>query len=208
MSFYEYWTGKDINLSQLWDDYEQGFGYIDKYKTTQAYLIQFTFNNPPAYLPLFNIEVILKTMKAYFHEVKLLSLNQEDYNDAGPLFLYEISRGSAVWSFLAGLRHLILFGTTLADEQLKNLLLDNKLKQLEILDRKMEVLKKHFGDSVSPEDFRRFLSANKKKDLQVAIDKLLSQNIEKVEISKEPFAGNIDTTRKSLINVKKELGES
>lgn len=32
MSFYEYWIGKDINLKQLWDDYERGTGYMDKYK--------------------------------------------------------------------------------------------------------------------------------------------------------------------------------
>lgn len=205
MSFYEYWIGKDINLKQLWSDYEEGFGYMDKYRTMRVHLIQFTFENPPIHLPLFNLEVVLKTMKAYFHEMKILSLSHEEYNEAGPLFVYEINRGSAIWSFLASLRHLILFGTTLADEQLKNLILDNQLKGLEILDKKIEVLKKHFGNSVDSRDFRNFLSAHKSEDLQVAINKLLSQGIKKVEISKEQFTGDIDKVKKSLIDIKKEL---
>ena len=205
MSFYEYWIGKDINLKQLWDDYERGTGYMDKYKAMQVHLIRFTFKEQPARLPLFNLEAVLKTMKAYFHEMKVLSLSQEEYNEAGPLFVYEINRGSAIWSFLASLRHLILFGTTLADEQLKNLVLDNKLKGLDILDKKLEILKKYFGESVNSTDFHNFFSANKQEDLQVAVNKLLSQGIEKVEISQEPFAGDIDKTKKSLIDIKKEL---
>src|SRR3989338_3986258 len=187
MSFYEYWIGKGINLRQLWEDYEQGTGYIDKYGGMDVHLVQFTFKDPPVSLPLFNLEAVLKTMKAYFHEIKVLSLSQEEYSEAGPLFVYEINRGSAIWSFLASLRHLVLFGTTLADEQLKNLMFDNKLKKMEIIDKKIEVLKKHFGDSVNPEDFRNFLAANKEPELQIAVNKLLSQGIEKVEISKEPF---------------------
>jgi hypothetical protein len=145
-------------------------------------------------------------MKAYFHEVKALSLSPEEYNEAGPLFVYEINRGSAIWSFLASLRHLLLFGTTLADEQLKNLMLDNDLKKLEIIDKKISILRKHFGDSVSSEDFNNFLAAKKEPDLQIAVNKLLSQGIEKVEVSKEPFIGDIDKTRKSLVDIKKELG--
>jgi hypothetical protein len=205
MSFYEYWIGKGINLRQLWEDYEQGTGYIDKYRGMDVHLVQFTFKDPPVSLPLFNLEVVLKTMKAYFHEIKVLSLSQEEYNEAGPLFVYEINRGSAIWSFLASLRHLVLFGTTLADEQLKNLMFDNELKKLEIVDKKIKVLRKHFGDSINPEDFRNFLAANKEPGLQIAVNKLLSQGIEKVEISKEPFLGDINATKKSLIDIKKEL---
>lgn len=207
MSFYEYWIGKDINLKQLWDDYDQGRGYIDKYNIMRVHLIQLTFKEPPGHLPLFNLEAVLKTMKAYFHEVKVLSLSQEEYNEAGPLFVYEIKRGSTVWSFLAGLRHLILFGTTLADEQLKNLMLDNKIKGLELIDRKLELLKKHFGNSVNSADFHNFLSADKPEDLQIAVNKLLSQGIEKVEISQEPFVGDIDQVKRSLVDIKKELNK-
>lgn len=205
MSFDEYWIGKGTNLRELWDDYEQGVGYKDKYKTMQVHLIQFCFKEPIAQLPLFNLEVVLKTMKAYFHEVKILSLSREEYNEAGPLFVYEINRGSAIWSFLASLRHLLLFGTTLADEQLKNLMLDNDLKKLEIIDKKINILKKHFGNSVNSEDFHNFLAARKEPDLQMAVTKLLSQGIGKVEISKEPFTGDINKARKSLVDIKKEL---
>ncbi len=100
---------------------------------------------------------------------------------------------------------MILFGTTLADEQLKNLMLDNKLKGMEILDKKIEILRKHFGNSVNREDFNNFLSAHAQEDLQIAVTRLLSQGIKKVEISKEPFIGDIDKAKKSLIDIKQEL---
>ena len=207
MSLYEYWIGKGIDLRKLLADYEGGSGYMDKYETMEVHLIQFTFQNPPSHLPLFNLEAVLKTLKAYFHEIKLLSLSQSEYDKAGPLFVYEINRGSSIWSFLGGLRHLILFGTTLADEQLKNLLLDNKVKELEILDKKTEFLKKHFGSAVEKRDFQQFMQAQKSDELRMAINKLLESGVVKVEISKEPFQGDINDTKRSLIDVKKELGE-
>lgn len=206
MSVDEYWIGKGIDLRRVWDDYEQGAGYIYKYSTMSPHLIQFTFSNPEAKSPLFNYEAVLKTMKAYFHESKYLSLSQNDYNNAGPLFLYEINRGSAIWSFLGGVRQLILFGTTLADEQLKNLLLDNQLKDLSILDKKIEILKKYFGDSAEMKDFRQFMSAKKPEDLRKAVNRMMLEGIEKVEISTVPFKGNIQEVKASLVDIKKELG--
>jgi hypothetical protein len=207
VSLYEYWIGKGIDLRKLWADYEGGAGYMNKFEAMDVHLIQFTFKNPPSHLPLFNLEVVLKTLKAYFHEIKLLSLSQSKYDEAGPLFVYEINRGSSIWSFLGGLRHLVLFGTTLADEQLKNLLLDNTIKELEILDKKVDVLKKHFGSAVEKRDFQQFMQAQKPDDLKAAINKLFGAGIGKIEISKESFKGNIDDTKKSLINIKKELEE-
>lgn len=208
MSVYEYWIGKDINLKNIWADYEEGLGYVEKYKAMEVYLIQFTFNNPASDLPLFNLEVLLKTFKAYFHEVKLLSLSPSEYNEAGPLFTYEINRGSAIWTFLGGLRHLVLFGTTIADEQVKNLMLDNTKKELEILDKKLELLQKYFGGAVDVKDFKKFMDARKPEDLNTAISKLQSFGIKKVEISQKPFEGDINNTRESLIDIKKELGNA
>ena len=161
----------------------------------------------PHNLPLFNLEVVPKTFKAYFHELKMLSLNQSEYNEAGPLFVYEINRGSSIWSFWGGLRHLVLFGTTLADEQLKNLLLDNKSKELEILDKKIDILEKHFSFAVEKRDFQQFMQAQKPDELKMAVNKLLESGVVKVEISKKPFQGDINDTKGSLIDVKKKLGE-
>jgi hypothetical protein len=208
MSLYEYWIGKEIDLGGVWDAYEQGAGYIDKFKSTENHLIRITFENPQVQYPLFEFEAVFKTMKAYFHEVKRLSLTDDEYNTAGPLYIYEVNRGSSIWSFLGGLRHLLLFGTTLGDESVKNLKLDNQLKELEIFEKKIEILKQHFGQAVHPEDFQRFMQARKPEELREAIGKVISLGIKKIEISKEPFRGDIEETREKLIDIKKEFEKS
>src|SRR3989338_3619306 len=181
MSVSEYWIGKGIDLNGVWGAYEQGAGYIEKFKSMETHLIRITFENPSMRYPLFEFEAVFKTMKAYFHEVKRLSLTNDEYNEAGPLFLYEVGRGSTIWSFLGGLRHLLLFGKTLSDESVKNLKLDNQLKELEIFEKKVAILKEHFGGAVHPEDFEKFIRARQPEELREALSKAMSRGIKKVE---------------------------
>lgn len=70
MSFYEYWIGKSIDLEGLWDDFENGQCYIEKYKTMRVHLLRLTFNHYTPDLPLFNHEAISKTVKDTFHDLK------------------------------------------------------------------------------------------------------------------------------------------
>lgn len=77
---------------------------------------------------------------------------------AGPLFIYEIDRGSGIWSFLGELRQLLLLGTTLADERVLGQELNN-------IDKKLEIIGRYFGNALHPEDFQQFMKARASRDL-------------------------------------------
>ena len=198
---YEYWIGRDVNYDQLWDDYDAGQGYVQKFRSMRVHLIRITLAEPAIHLPLFNHEAVFKTIKGYFHDLKQLCLSVNEYNTAGPLFLYSVDRGSGVWSFLGELRQLLLLGTTLADEKV----IGEKLSNME---KRIEFLRKHFGASVSPEDFQRFMTAKTPRQLEKAFHRLVEQGIKKVEISREPFIGDSKKIEGTLIDVKKLLSEA
>lgn len=198
---YEYWIGRDIDYDQLWDDYEAGQGYIQKFHSMRVHLIRITLAEPALPLPLFNHEAVFKTIKGYFHDLKQLCLPPDDYNTAGPLFLYSVDRASGIWSFLGELRQLLLLGTTLADEKVIGEKLSN-------MDKRIEFLRKHFGGAVSPEDFQMFMAAKTPRQLEKAFRRLVAQGIKKVEISREPFIGDPKMTETTLIDIKKLLSEA
>ena len=198
---YEYWIGKDVEYDQIWDAYDAGEGYIQKYHTMRIHLIRIKLKQPPLELPLFNHEAVFKTIKGYFHDLKHLCLSHDEYILAGPLFFYSVDRGSGIWSFLGELRQLLMLGTTLADEKVIGEKLSN-------MDRRMELLKKHFGGVVSPEDFQMFMRAKTPRQLEKAVQRLIDQGIEKVEISSEPFVGDIESTKSTLIDIKSVLNEA
>ena len=198
MSTYEYWIGQDIDFRSVWDDFESGFAYIDKYRTMDVHLMRLTFEQYPTNLPLFNHEAIFKTVKGYFHELKRTCMTKDEYVMAGPLFIYGIDRGSATWSFLGELRQLLLFGTTLADERIVGQKLDN-------IDKKLAIINRHFGGAYNPEDFQRFMRAKTSPDLEFAVRKLLHQKLRRIEISRESFIGEMDQKQRNLIELKSLL---
>ena len=197
MSMYEYWIGKNVDFRSVWNDFESGLGYIEKYNSMEVHLIRLTFEQYPSDLPLFNHEAVLKTIKGYFHDLKRICLTHQEYSVAGPLFIYDVRRDSGIWSFLGELRQLLLLGTTLADEKIVGQKIDN-------IDKKLKIISDYFGNSgaLYPEDFRQFMEANTPRELENAVQKLFQQKLLRVEISREPFTGNIGKTTESLIELK------
>jgi len=198
MDIYEYWIGDGIDYMNLWRAYEEGEGYKKKYSSMTVHLIQFTFKEQHYELPLFNHEAVYKTIKGYSHEIKRVCFSSGDYQRAGPIFLYELNRGSSIWSFLGELRQILLLGTTLADEKVIGQRLDN-------IDKKLEILRKYFGGAVNPEDFMKFMNAKTPDEIENAVHELIRQGIQKVEVSKIPFVGKIEDTKQKMIDIKKEL---
>lgn len=198
---YEYWIGKDVPYNDVWEAYEKGQGYIDKYHSMEVHLIQIKFQQQPKELPLFNFEAVYKTLKGYFHDLKYYCLDTQSYNSAGPLFIYSVERSSGVWEFLGELRQILFFGSTLSDEKLMGQKLDN-------IDKKMTLLRKYFGDSVVPEDYQKFMKANTPRQVEKAFQRLIKQQIESIKISQKPFLGNIEETKTSLIDIKSILNEA
>ena len=178
MSTYEYWIGRDVDVNQVWRDYEAGVGYESKFRQTTCHLLEIEFH-VAAGEPVFAFEAVFKTTKRYFHDLKKACLTPSEYDQAAPLYFYGVNRGSAIWQWLGELRQLILFGTTLGDEKVVGQTLDN-------MDKKLSILSKYFSSDVNPRDFAAFMRDKTAPDIQKAVQKMLKQRIKRVSISKEP----------------------
>lgn len=199
--FYEYWIGKGIDLRKYWNAYRNGKGYMQKFTDMECYVLEITFETPPKHLPLFNLEPVYKTIKSYYHELKKDILSPNEYNSAGPLFIYEINRGSGIWTFLGELWYTLVLGTTLSEEKIKGQRLDN-------LEKKLRMLKEYFGDAfVRPELFENFMRADTPIETQEALQNIFAERIQSLKISKQPFTGQIDENRKDMLDLKKLLPE-
>jgi hypothetical protein len=192
----EYWIGEGVNYDELWAAYESGEGYIRKYHSMRVHLLRITLREQSRELPLFNFEVVFKTLKGYFHDLKKNWLTQAEYNSAGPLFIYQVDRASGVWDLLGELRQLLMYGTSLSDEKLMGERLTN-------IDKRVEFLRKNFGNAISQGDVERFMSAKTPRQLDRAMKKLFSQGIQHVEVSTEPFEGEIRDTEATLVDLKR-----
>jgi hypothetical protein len=200
MSTYEYWIGQGVDFVGVWNNYESGLDYIDKYRTMRVHLIRFTFEQPPSNWPLFNHEAIYKTIKGYFHELKRLCFTEDEYAVAGPLFLYEIDRGSGIWSFLGEFRPLYLLAVTLVQEKIVG-------QRLENLEKMLEINNKYFGGAANINDFQQFMNATTPPDVQLGIRKLFDQRLQKIEISQESFTDSVPR-QLTMVDIKSPLPAS
>lgn len=193
MSFEEYWIGKGVNYEELWSNYEQGRGYLDKYRSMQVHLLQLSFQQYAPDLPLFNLEVVLKTSKGLFHDLKKTYLSPSEYDRAGPMFVYEIDRASEKWRFLGELKPLLLFGIAVWT-QIRKGTEQYKAERVALVD----CLLKRFPNA-NLEDVMKYVNSFPGKEQEMALEKLYSQNPRSVEISKLPFTGNISQSEKELL---------
>jgi hypothetical protein len=199
---YEYWIGKSINLKKYWAAYKNGKGYEKKFENMQTYVLEITFDIPGKQLPLFNLEPVYKTLKSYYHELKKDILSKQEYESAGPLFVYEINRGSGIWTLLGELWYTLVLGTTLTEEKIKGQRLDN-------LEKKLKVMKEYFGDeNVRPELFENFMRADTPIETQEALQNLFDEKIKAIRISKHPFSGAIEENRREMIDIKGLLSDN
>ena len=63
MSVENYWMGKDLDLESLWRDFDAGSGYIHKVSGSSLHVVRLTFDGRSVRLPLFDHEVLFKTVK-------------------------------------------------------------------------------------------------------------------------------------------------
>jgi len=200
MDFYEYWIGRDIDLENIWEIFDEGKGYIEKYKAREAYMLRLHFDGYSSDLPLFDHEAILKTIKGLFHDLKKECLTESEYDHFGPIFLYDVNRGSSILTFLAELKPLVMFALGLAAailwkwEELEGKNLDN-------LSKKIDIIKKLYPHA-SDLDVQNFIKALTFIGRNKVIERLAQQGLKKIEVSKSIFKGK--KTRKWLKFNKKE----
>ena len=197
--FYEYWIGQDIDLRKYWNAYHNGKGYENKFMDMRCHVFEITFQKTDKELPLFNLEPIYKTLRAYYHDFKKDCLSRDEYNSSGPFFIYEINRGSGIWTWLGELYYILVLGTTLTEEKIKGQRLDN-------LDKKLKLLKEHFGDINVREDlFEAFMRASTPDEMENALQNLFEEKIQSIRISKYPIITTVEEARKEMIDIGKVL---
>jgi len=82
-------------------DFDDGSGYIKKVSSSRLHLLRLTFGDHPVRLPIFDLEVLYKTVKGTFHDVKAECMTPAEYNRAAPIFLHRLDRSSGIFEFLA-----------------------------------------------------------------------------------------------------------
>jgi hypothetical protein len=196
MSVEEYWIGRGVDYQAVWRSYEDGLGYISKFGGMRVHALRIELARFPRDLPLFNHEAVYKTIKGYFHDLKQQCLSPEEYDVAGPLFLYSVERASGIWTFLGELPQLLLLGTTLADGKVMG-------QSLENLDTKLSILRKHFDPAaVRTDAFKAFIRAKTPRELRFAVGRLIDQGMLKLSISVQPFDGDILAAERSMTDLR------
>jgi len=196
MSVEEYWIGRGVDYQAVWQSYEDGLGYIDKFRTMGVHVLRIELAEFPSHLPLFNHEAVYKTIKGYFHDLKQQCFSPDEYAVAGPLFLYSVERASGIWTFLGELPQLVLLGATLAEGKVMGQYLEN-------LDAKLSILRRHFGEAAVRSDaFQAFVGAATPRQAQAAVARLVDQGMLRLAISTQPFDGDMRRAEISMIDLK------
>ena len=184
MSVEQYWMGKGLNLDVLWRDFDNGSGYIQKVGASELHLLRLTFAGHPTHLPLFDHEVVFKTVKGTFHDVKAECLTPTAYDDATPIFLYRVERGSGVFEFLAQFDPLMTWVVALGAAAMwyRNSLASDQ----EFDEKRLGFIRKQFPNA-SLSDVQAYMKAWTTFGRRRVLQRLIGQNLERVEVSKSPY---------------------
>ncbi|MBN1808254.1 MAG: hypothetical protein JW909_04240 [Planctomycetes bacterium] len=202
MSKEKYWIGKGLDLEQLWQDYDDGQGYIQKVAGSELHLLRLTFANHPAHLPLFDHEAIYKTVKGTFHEVKAECLTREAYDRAAPIFLYRVDRGSGIFEFLAQFDPLMTWVVALgaAATWYRRALSDDQ----ELDKRRLTFIRANFPNA-SASDVRAYMRAWTTFGRRRVLHRLIGQELHRVEVSKNPVDAKHLEQPQEMVDVGKLL---
>jgi hypothetical protein len=183
MSVEHYWMGKGLDLDGLWQDFDNGSGYIQKVGSSRLHLLRLTFDNHPERLPLFDFEVLFKTVKGTFHDVKAQCLTPEAYDRAAPIFLHRVDRGSGIFEFLAQLDPLMTWVVALgaaATWYRKSFAADQELDE-----KRLTFIRTNFPNA-SNSDIQAYMKAWTTFGRRQVLHHLIGQHLGRVEVSKTP----------------------
>ena len=194
MDYQEYWIGRNVDLDRLWRSYSEGLSYTNKYDPSNYFELKFHFSKYDKDDPLFNFEVIQKSLKGIYHEIKQECLTPREYVDAGPLYIQQVERGSEIWTLLVeqipGL--LYLFGFLGAIKGY----VEYDQANISSIDTKLKIIDDHFPNA-SEQNKSRFLKAWNFYQRNRAIQKLVDEGLTKLEMSDKPQT-QIDTSTKII----------
>ena len=183
MSVEQYWMGKGLDLDDLWRDFDAGAGYMQKVAESPLYLLRLTFGGHPPHLPLFDHEAVYKTVKGTFHDVKAECFTAEAYDEAAPIFLYRVDRGSGIFEFLAQFDPLITWVVALGSAAVwyrKALSADQEFDE-----KRLGFIRTSFPNA-STSDVQAYMKAWTTFGRRKVLQRLLMQNLDRVEVSAFP----------------------
>ncbi|HMP77496.1 MAG TPA: hypothetical protein PKE12_14460 [Kiritimatiellia bacterium] len=198
MTFEEYWMGKGIDLDALWDNYESGQGYVHKVSESELHLLRLTFSSPPSNIPLFDHELIYKTVKGTFHDVKKECFSKERYNHAAPIFLRKVDRGSGIFEFLGQFDPVLTWVAAISG----GMLLYRKLLSADqdYDDKRLGFLLKHFPQT-SQEEIGAYMKAWTTFGRRKVMQRLIAHGLQKVEVSTSPVTQEIEIEVPSMLDI-------
>jgi hypothetical protein len=185
MSVEQYWMGKGLDLEGLWRDFDAGSGYRQKVAASPLHLLRLTFADHPQHLPLFDHEVVFKTVKGTFHDVKAECLTREAYDEAAPIFLHRVDRGSGVFEFLAQFDPLMTWIVALgaaAKWYHTSLAADQELDE-----KRLAFLRTNFPSAGNAE-VQAYMKAWTTFGRRRVLHRLLGQDLARVEVSQSPHS--------------------
>lgn len=185
MSIEQYWMGKGLDLEGLWHDYDSGSGYMSKVAASPLHLMRLTFAHHPPHLPLFDHEVVFKTVKGTFHDVKAECMTPEAYDEAAPIFLHRVDRGSGVFEFLAQFDPLMTWIVALGGAAMwyrKSLAADQELDE-----KRLTFIRTNFPNARTSE-VQAYMKAWTTFGSRRVLHRLIGQHLERVEVSKSPHS--------------------
>jgi hypothetical protein len=183
MSVERYWMGKDLDLDDLWRDFDKGSGYMQKVAASPLHLLRLTFGGHPPHLPLFDHEVIYKTVKGTFHDVKAECFAAEAYDAAAPIFLHRVDRSSGIFEFLAQFHPLITWVVALGSAAAyyrKALSADQEFDE-----KRLAFIQREFPHA-KPSDVHAYMKAWTTFGRRRVLHRLIGQKLERVEVSALP----------------------
>ncbi len=204
MSIEQYWMGKGIDLDGLWQDFDAGAGYVQKVAVSPLHLLRLTFAHHPLNLPLFDHEVVFKTVKGTFHDVKAECLTLEAYDEAAPIFLHRVDRGSGVFEFLAQFDPLMTWIVALgaaATWYRKSLAADQDLDE-----KRLTFIRTNFP-SASTSEVQAYIKAWTTFGRRRVLHRLIGQHLERVEVSNSPHSSPESPTMVNM-NIVVALGQN
>lgn len=183
MSVEQYWMGKRLRLEALWRDFDEGSAYMRKVSSSSLHVLRLTFNQHPASLPLFDLEVLFKTVKGTFHEVKAKCFQPDEYDRAVPIFLHRVDRGSGIFEFLAQFDPLMTWVVALgaaATWYRRSLAADQELDE-----RRLAFIRNNFPDA-SRSEIRAYMKAWTTFGRRRVLHRPIGQHLGRVEVSRSP----------------------
>lgn len=148
-----------------------------------SFTLRLTFDEHPTRLPLFDLEVLFKTVKGTFHDVKAECLSPEAYDQAAPIFLHRIDRGSGVFEFLAQfdpwMTWVVALGAAAKWYQM-SLAAGNELDE-----KRLIFIRTNFPNA-STADIQVYMKAWTTFGRRRVLQRLIGQHLGRVEVSKAP----------------------